>query len=179
MGQTCRRDPVGIREFPVIVGHFTNTFMIHTISKKVAGDKTPPFSLLLAGALAPDIMDKGLIIAGIDAYPGRGVFHSALALAIIFYVAYRLVTPKLKKAVLILAGGAALHLIQDMAEVETFLWPLCGPWNFYPYLSLTERFHRLYIEMIPFPVWLGESISAIFLLGWLLWKVALKSGVIK
>lgn len=126
----------------------------------------PPFTLVLAGALAPDVMDKGIALSGlIESYPGRAAFHSIVVEAALFAAAW-LLWPERRAAIWALFAGVILHLVQDMPELEVILWPFMGPWEFVPHKSLWEKIVTLYIGKNPFHAWIGEMAGAAYCAGY-------------
>ncbi|MBI4666722.1 MAG: hypothetical protein HY751_09975 [Nitrospinae bacterium] len=166
----------------MILGHVTNTFMLHSVGSHFLKDKLPPLPPVLAGALAPDILDKAIMVTGlIESYPGRGLFHSLVTLTVLAVPAIR-AFPARAKLVGAVYLGALVHLAQDTPDLSVILWPLAGPWEPYPYMSLVEKLVNLYIGMNPLQAWLGEMAGAIYCAGYfvtriLKWRAKKKNDV--
>ena len=104
-----------------------------------------PILFGIAGALLPDVIDKGLFVLGL-APCGRFVAHSLFFPPVAGILTY-LVTRN-KKIAIAIALGAALHLLQDMHDNVPFLAPIktyefygtCGQIKilFTPYIIATE-----------------------------------------
>ena len=109
----------------MIIGHLTATYALSA----PLGKRYPVLNNigpLILGAYLPDLLDKPLnILLGL---PGRGFGHSAILLALVFYLLIRAL-PARRRLLIPLAAGAFLHLAQDLALPETVLWPLMGSWH--------------------------------------------------
>ena len=98
---------------------------------------------LLFGAYLPDLLDKPLnILLGL---PGRGLGHSAVLLALVFYLLIRAL-PARRRLLIPLAVGAFLHLAQDLAQPATLLWPLMGSWPQSESIGLLENVMGYYLH---------------------------------
>lgn len=78
-----------------------------------------PAIFAVAGALLPDMIDKGLFLLGAPC--GRFIAHSIFFFPVAGIVTY-LITRNKKFAVAV-ALGALLHLLQDMEHDVPFLYP--------------------------------------------------------
>ena len=126
----------------MIIGHLTTTYALATpLGKRFPALRNIP--ALLLGAYLPDLIDKPIyLLTGI---PGRGLGHSAIMLAIVFYLLIKTL-PSLRGFLIPLAAGAALHLAQDFASPNVLLWPLMGGWENPVSMSLLEVIERYYLQ---------------------------------
>jgi len=125
----------------MIIGHLTTTYALAgPLGRRFpALNNVPP---LLLGAYLPDLVDKPLyLLTGI---PGRGPGHSAVLLAVAFYMLIRAL-PSLRHLLIPLAAGAFLHLAQDLASPVVFLWPFLGSWDNPSTISLFGTLQRYYL----------------------------------
>ena len=149
----------------MILGHLTVTY--------VAGkrfEKAYPFlartPALIFGAFLPDLVDKPL--AMVSEIPGRGVFHSAVVLSLLF-LALAIAFPRWRETVLAVGAGAFLHILEDMPGPVIVFWPLLGAWPHVELTGLVEKLIDYYIRLkhpYPFAV---EAASYPFFI-WLLMK---------
>jgi len=126
----------------MVIGHLTATYALAgPLGRRYpALNNIPP---LLIGAYLPDLIDKPLnLIAGI---PGRGPGHSAVLLAIAFYLLIRIL-PARRSLLIPLAAGAFLHLAQDLVNPVVFLWPFLGSWEDYGRFVLMENLSEYYLN---------------------------------
>ncbi len=124
----------------MIAGHFTVTFAVRGALK----DKLPvlrPLYPLLLGAVLPDMVDKPVwqLLGG----PPRGIAHSVAALALGFYILFRLI-PRHRTMLATAAVGAAFHLIEDWPYPYIFAWPLLGGWEFFPLKDIGDTISVFY-----------------------------------
>ena len=126
----------------MILGHLTATYALSA----PLGRRYPVLTTvgpLLFGAYLPDILDKPLnILLGL---PGRGLGHSAVLLALVFYLLIRAV-PARRRLLIPLAVGAFLHLAQDLTQPATLLWPLMGSWHQSESITLLDNVWGYYFH---------------------------------
>jgi hypothetical protein len=149
----------------MILGHLTVTY--------VAGkqlEKAYPFlartPALIFGAFLPDLIDKPL--AFLFGTPGRGPFHSALVLSLLF-LALATLFPRRGRVILTVGAGAFLHLLEDIADPAVVFWPLLGAWPHVPATGFFQKLSDYYLHR-KFPYQLAiEAVSYPFFV-WLLMK---------
>ena len=132
----------GYGQADMIIGHLTTTYALATpLGRRFPALRNiPP---LLVGAYLPDLIDKPLnLIFGI---PGRGPGHSAILLAVAFYLLIKIL-PSRRNLLIPLAVGAFLHLAQDLTSPVVLLWPLLGNWEYYGTFELTGNISRYYLH---------------------------------
>ncbi len=125
----------------MILGHLTATYALAAPLKRrypVLRNIGP----LLFGAYLPDLLDKPL--GYLIGTPSRGPGHSAVILALVFYLLIRAL-PERRELLIPLAVGAFFHLVQDLAEPATLLWPLMGNWDYYESMGLLEKLRSYYL----------------------------------
>lgn len=121
-------------------GHLTVTYAVRGAAMGKAPALRPLYPLLL-GAMLPDLVDKPLcLLAG---WPPRGIAHSAVVLAIGFYLLFRLM-PRHRILLAAVAAGAAFHLIEDWPYPHIFAWPLLGGWEYFPLQDIGENMLSFY-----------------------------------
>ena len=126
----------------MIIGHLTVTYALAApLAKRypALGNTFP----LLVGAYLPDLLDKPLNL--IFDIPGRGPGHSAVLLAVAFYLLIRIL-PSRRSLLVPLAAGAFLHLALDFASPAIILWPFLGSWEYYDTFVLTDNLSRYYLH---------------------------------
>jgi len=155
----------------VVLGHLTVTAAGHRLLR----DRLPVVSrmsvgLLILGAYLPDLVDKPLnLVAGLS---GRAYGHALTTQLAVFGVAW-LLAPSLRRLVLPLAAGAALHLAQDWVGAAVLFAPLLGPippappWGF---LQAAGRFYGgggplVWLEIAAIVYWLAVGIRRVAGLG--------------
>ncbi|MFQ5431173.1 MAG: metal-dependent hydrolase [Nitrospinota bacterium] len=125
----------------MIIGHLTTTYALATpLGRRFPVLRNVP--PLLVGAYLPDLIDKPIYF--LTGFPGRGLGHSAILLTIAFYLLIRAM-PSRKNLIIPLAVGAFLHLAEDIASPQVFLWPLLGSWENPGTVSLIEILQRYYL----------------------------------
>jgi hypothetical protein len=125
----------------MILGHLTATYALSVPLKRrypVLGNIGP----LVFGAYLPDLLDKPLHY--LIGTPSRGPAHSAVLLALVFYLLIRAM-PGRRRLLIPLAAGAFLHLAQDLASPATLFWPLFGSWDYYEDMGLYEKLQSYYL----------------------------------
>lgn len=110
----------------MVLGHLTATCAVQQpLKKRFPGFGFEHLGPLIIGAFLPDLIDKPLhLLFGV---PTRGFGHSAVLMAVVFYLLIRLFTAY-RKVLFALAAGATLHLIEDMAALNVVLWPFLDTW---------------------------------------------------
>ncbi len=121
-------------------GHLTVTYAARGALKKQLPVLRPLYPLLL-GALLPDVVDKPLAI--LFDYPGRCLAHSAVILALGFFILFRLM-PRHRETLATVAVGAAFHLAEDWAQLNVLAWPLLGTWEYFPLQGIGENMLSFY-----------------------------------
>lgn len=131
----------------MILGHLTVTYALReTFKERHAAFK--PIVPLMIGAYLPDLIDKPLhLYAG---FPGRGPAHSIFVLAVLFYTLFRFF-PKMRNYFIPLALGVFLHLLQDIPDLKTVLWPFLGKWEHHLNIGIMQTVYLYYFKMA-FPV---------------------------
>lgn len=137
------------------MGHLTVTYALREPLKK-RFPSFAPLGPLLFGAILPDLLDK--LTRMLLGTPGRGMAHSAVVLALLFYVIY-LAFPTWRKTLYAVAAGAFLHLLEDFAQPAILLWPLLDSWPLSFHYTLFEKIYSYYFLFV-WPFQLGiELIS--------------------
>jgi hypothetical protein len=92
------------------------------------GRRRIDYRYVLAGAVAPDLLDGALTAAGVDTAGGRGPAHSLLAVVIVGVTVVVAFSGPARLRAFGLAVGWLTHLVADgMWEApEIFLWPAFG-----------------------------------------------------
>lgn len=148
----------------MVLGHLTVTAAGHRLLRESVGAvaRLPLWPLLL-GAYVPDLIDKPLNnVAGLS---GRGYGHSLVVQAPAFALAWLLLA-RHRRAVVAVAIGAALHLLQDWVHLEALLAPLLGPIPQAPHWGFLENlldFYRrggplVWLEVAALTYWLGVAV---------------------
>ena len=114
----------------MILGHLTGTYLIVKLLKPKA--TLAILASTLIGAYFPDIIDKSFMLCSIGT--GRFVAHSITFLTILLGLIslpflYIEKFKKYKNLYLWFSLGCYLHLLQDLVQLKTLLWPFLGPFE--------------------------------------------------
>jgi hypothetical protein len=92
------------------------------------GRRRIDYRYVLAGAVAPDVLDAALDAAGVNTAGGRGPAHSLLAVVVVGVTVVLAFSRPARLRAFGLAVGWLTHLVADgMWEApEIFLWPAFG-----------------------------------------------------
>jgi hypothetical protein len=123
----------------MILGHFA----IAGITKRKFLSEN--FLFLWVASYGPDLIDKpASLVFNIS---GRGVGHSLLFFALLAVVTWCFCKRFNLNTQLVQIGGFLWlsHLAADFIDVQTFFWPMLGPFPDYPPSTLMERIIHYYI----------------------------------
>lgn len=115
---------------------------------------------LFAGAVAPDVLDKFMHYT-LTSYPGRGVFHSAVILTLLFLLAWLVNRQRLAFFVAFYLG-TMLHLAQDQIEPLVALWPFWGDFYIHEPMPILKKVHIFYVEKQFSWLWTVEIVSLVY-----------------
>ncbi|HHT9117947.1 MAG TPA: metal-dependent hydrolase [Candidatus Hypogeohydataceae bacterium YC38] len=105
----------------MILGHLTCTYLAYRALEKKGIRLILP--VLLVGAYLPDVIDKPLCM--LLALPAHGMGHSFLVLLLLF-TPLILFLKNYRGIVATMGLGCLLHLLEDLAQSSSILWPLVG-----------------------------------------------------
>lgn len=136
-------------------GHLTVTYAARGALKGKLPVLRPLYPLLLGAAL-PDLMDKPFW--QLMETPPRGIAHSAVVLALGFYILIRL-APRHRAILATVAAGAAFHLLEDWPFPQIVAWPLLGGWEYFPLHGIGESMASFY-RGEPHPYMLSVEVAS-------------------
>ncbi len=160
----------------MVLGHLTVTCAVQgPLKKRFPGLGFEHLGALVLGAFLPDLIDKPLHL--LFWAPTRGFGHSAVLIALVFYILVRLF-PAYRTILFALTAGMALHLIEDMAPLHVVLWPFLDTWQAEEKRDFVLFTYRYYFNLeAPLPFFL-EVASYPFFLRMLLKRKALSKPLL-
>jgi LexA-binding, inner membrane-associated putative hydrolase len=148
----------------VVLGHLTVTAAVHREVQRHWPALPVTLGVLLVGAYLPDLLDKPIGFA--TGLSSRGYGHSIVVIATLGSFG-RLLNPRHRRLVGVLALGAVVHLLEDWVEARVLFAPLLGAIAVVPRRNIWEgllAYYRsgsalVWMEGIAIVYWVAVGIA--------------------